>query len=71
MTSSARNSRVGKANESLYANDFPEAWIRRATSASGNPGAVAPALRGTMITVALRVGKDPMREWPGKSFFLQ
>lgn len=46
-------SRVGKAKESLYANDFPDALIAARMNAVGIPGAETPALRGMMTTVAL------------------
>ena len=54
------NLQAGKARASLYFNDLPVPSMRRLTSASGRPGAEAPADRGTMITVALG-GKNGYR----------
>lgn len=52
------NLHAGKARASLYFNDLPLPSIRPLTSASGRPGAEAPADRGTIITVALEGKED-------------
>jgi hypothetical protein len=45
--------RESKARESRYLIDLPEAMISWMMTFCGNVGELAPALRGTMMTVAL------------------
>lgn len=48
-----RDVRESNASESRYLMDLPEAMISLRITGSANVGEVAPALRGTMMTVAL------------------
>jgi hypothetical protein len=48
-----RDVRESNARESRYLMDLPEAMISWMMTFCGNVGELAPALRGTMMTVAL------------------